>query len=629
MKLLPQPLLTRRTAAIFAGALASLVYANSLLNDLAYDDIHIISENAGIQSLETLPGALADPYWPGPYGKELGLWRPTTTVYLGLVYAVAGENPAPYHVANVVANGVVTGLLVVLLAELMTLGAAFAAGLVFALHPLHVEAVANVIGVAELMACGFVLLACLLHLRRGERSAWGTSLAIGGLYALAFGAKEIAVTLPGVVFLLDAARARLGFAELPGYVARRWRVYLVMALVAAALLLVRLRILGSVASPFAPLGADLLTEIPRIWTLAETWSHYVRLWVFPMDLSADYSPNVIPISTGWNAGNLVGLVLALVILVGTLVAWRRPALERGKLSARMAAFGVLWFVITMSPVSNVFFLSGVLLAERNLYLPSVGLAAATGWLFARFARERPRGAWVVLALVLTLSAWRTWTRNPVWRDNLTVFGRMIADYPHSGRSQWVLGDLFYQQGRVSEALVSYRAAINLLGPHYRVVSEIGRKLIGADRHEAAERLLLPLWREHPEFATAPGLLAIIYSEWRMPEETERFARASLAVYGEDAISHHLLAWALVEQGRFDEAAVARRAAIAHGEGDSWQQWVSLAALEAHRGDTVSAAAALDSAALKTRTRASRRQLDSLRIELLGAPSAGTAGEVNR
>jgi hypothetical protein len=60
--------------------------------------------------------------------------------------------------------------------------------------------------------------------------------------------------------------------------------------------------------------------------------------------------------------------------------------------ARIAGFGAGWFLLAISPVSNVFFVSGVLLAERTLYLPSVGLAAVTGWLFLRLARQRPRGA---------------------------------------------------------------------------------------------------------------------------------------------------------------------------------------------------------------------------------------------
>jgi tetratricopeptide (TPR) repeat protein len=616
MRIWESPLRSVRVAAVMVAALAALAFANSLRNDFAYDDLHIISENPGIQSLEALPGALADPYWPGPYGKQLGLWRPSTTAILALQYALAGENPVLYHIVNVVAHAVVSALVVLLLAELMSLSAAFVGGLVFAVHPVHVEAVANVIGIAEVFPAVAFLLACLVHVRGAQETSWARAVGIALLYAVAFGGKESAVTLPGAIFLLDAARRRLGFGELRAYVGDRWRLYAALGVVAGTLLAVRVQILGSVANPFGPLGADLLQEVPRIWTLAEVWSHYVRLMVFPLDLSSDYSPNVIPISLGWNAANITGLILALAILAGALVSWSRPALSRGNDTARALGFGVVWFLITVSPVANVLFMSGVLLAERTLYLPSLGLAAGAGWLVVRMAKDRPRGVWVLLAVALTSMSWHSWRRNPTWRDNLTVFGQLINDYPHSGRSQWVLGDLFFQQGNPSQGLVSYRAAINILGPHYQLVTEISKKLMSEEYYEAAERLLLYSWREEPEYSVAPGLLAVIYSEWGMPEETERLSRAALELDDEDPVRHHLLAWALAEQGRWDEAAEARLSTITRGEGDYWQQWVSLAYLEAYAGDTVAARVALDSASVKAGSRGGRRQVDSLRAELL-------------
>ncbi|HSW31853.1 MAG TPA: hypothetical protein VLH75_20385 [Longimicrobiales bacterium] len=622
MRLAESPLRSLRAAAVLAGALAALVYANSLTNELAYDDIHIITENPGIQSLDSLPGALAEPYWPGRYGEQLGLWRPTTTLLLGMQYAVAGENPTLYHAVNVATHALATVLVVLLLAELLSLPAAFAGGLLFAVHPVHVEAVANVIGIAEVLPAALYLLACLVHLRGSGETAWPRALGIGALYALAFGGKESAVTLPGALFLLDAARSRLGFAELPAYLKARWRTYAVLAGVAAALLWTRFQVLGSIAHPFGPLGADILEEIPRVWTLAEVWSHYVRLLVFPLDLSSDYSPNVIPISLGWNAANLVGLVLALAILAGALAAWRRAALGPGSESPRAVAFGVVWFLVTISPVSNVLFLTGVLLAERTLYLPSVGFAAAVGWLVVRAARERRRLAWGTLAVAVALMGWRSWERNPTWKDNVTVFGTMIEDYPHSGRAQWVLGDLFFQKGNPQQGLVSYRAAINILGPHYQLITEISKKLIAAEYYDAAERLLLYSWREYPEFSVAPGLLAVIASERGDAVATERYCRAALSLDSDDAVRHHLLAWALAAQERWDEAAEARKGAIDQGEGDYWQQWVSLAYLEAYAGDTLAAEAALDSARVKAVTKSGRRQVDSLGAALLGGGAPG-------
>jgi hypothetical protein len=101
--------------------------------------------------------------------------------------------------------------------------------------------------------------------------------ALGALYAIAFGSKEGAVTLPAVIFLLDAARGRLGWRDLPQYLEERWRAYAAMVIVAGALLLVRWEILGTIANPIGPLGTDLLIDVPRIWTVAEVWGNYARL----------------------------------------------------------------------------------------------------------------------------------------------------------------------------------------------------------------------------------------------------------------------------------------------------------------------------------------------------------------
>ncbi|MDX1493562.1 MAG: hypothetical protein R3253_05870, partial [Longimicrobiales bacterium] len=276
------PLEDRRTALLLVGLAAAAVYLNSLPNLFAYDDLHIIQNNTAIHSLETLPGALVEPYWPGHYGRELGLWRPVVSGIYGLQWIVTGGDPMVFHAVNVLMHVVASLLVLLVLLQLMPLAAAFAGGLLFAVHPVHVEAVANVVGFAELISTAAVLGACLVNLRGGERSSWSAAAAVGLLYAVGIGSKESAITLPGLILLLDAARSRLGFAELPRYLAARWRVYAVMLVVAVAMLSARFAILGSIAAPFAPLGADLLTEISRIWTLGEIWLHYVRLWVFPL-----------------------------------------------------------------------------------------------------------------------------------------------------------------------------------------------------------------------------------------------------------------------------------------------------------------------------------------------------------
>jgi tetratricopeptide (TPR) repeat protein len=624
---LGSPLVDRRSAYLIVGFLVGSVYLNALPNLFAYDDMSIVVTNSAIQSLSTLPEALVQPYWPGDYGRELGLWRPATTLILGLEYVVGGGSPLLFHIVNVLGHIGATLLVLGFLLELMSLPAALAGGLVFAVHPVHVEAVANVIGISELISTSAIIAACLVHIRGGMRSGWWSAGLVGVLYLIGFGAKESAVTLPGLIFLVDAVRRRITVRDIPEYLRDRWRVYVVMAVVAGALLAARYAILGSIASPFAPLGADLLAEVPRIWTLSEIWMHYVRLWIFPLDLSSDYSPGVIPISLGWNSGNVVGVVLAIVLFALAFFAWRRPFMEKGVDTGRATAFGLVWFTIAISPISNTLFLSGVLLAERTLYLPSVGLAAATGWIVVRFARDRPRGAWILLAFFLSLSAVRSWTRTPTWNTNSTVLTALIRDYPQSGRSQWVLGDIQLRAGRVSDGLRSYRAAINLLGPHYQLLTEISKRLLEVEHYRAAEGLLILAARDSPQYPLALGLLSLIRSEHGDAVEAERYARASIELWPVDPTRHHLLAWALAAQGRFDEAEQARRKALEQGRAVFWQQYAYQAYQYRAAGDTERAVASIDSAWAQANTAIGRATVDSVRTSEFGLPSLLSAAAI--
>ena len=608
----------RRAGLLLVAVVAALVYANTIQNRFAYDDHHIVANNEAIHSLETLPGAVVSPYWPGIYGKDNGLWRPTTQLLFGLQWIAADGAPWLFHLTNLLGHAAVAAVVLLLLAELMSPAGALVAALVFAVHPVHVEAVANVVGLGEISSAFFFLAACLVHVRGPTHTGWRRAAAIGLLYAVAFGAKAGAVTLPGIIFLLDAARRDIFFRNLPEYLRDRWRVYVALVGVATLMLVARWEILGAIANPLGPLGADLLQEIPRIWTVAEVWGNYVRLWVFPLDLSSDYAPDVIPISMGWNVANTTGVGLTIAILALSVASWRKGVLVGGQSASRVAGFGVVWFMITMSPVLNVFFVAGVLLAERTLYLPSVGLAAASGWMLVRFWRARPRMALGVLVVILALGSARTWTRNPTWKDNNSWLVALVEDYPHSGRSQLALGDLAMDRGMTSEALRSYRLSINLLDSHYQIMTDVAQTLINKGMYRPAEGLLRHAWRREPRFALAPGLLAEIYSIWGELDQAERLSRVALTIDDRDPLRPNIISWSLASRGRFEEAEQVRQATIdRYGLQNFWQQWITLAYLNAHAGDSAGVQMAFDAALAVDLSTVERALIDSLRVELLG------------
>ena len=614
-----------RIASSLAALAAALAFANSVGNDFAYDDQLVIAGNEDIQRLETLPGTFVKPYWPNAHGRELGLWRPVATWVYGLQWALWDGNPAGFHLVNVLLNSVAAALVVLLLGQLLPVSAALLAGLLFAVHPVHTEAVANVVGMAELLSGTLYLGACLVCVGCRGRMGAGRVVLVAGLFLAAVLAKESAVTLPGAVFVVDAARRNLHIGHLRAYLVERWPLYAVLGVAIGLVFAGRVAVLGSLADPYPPMGAEILTggEVSRIWTVLGTWPEVFRLLFFPLDLSADYTPQVIPIAFGWTARSVCGLLVGLGALV--IAGWssRRGPISPDRLSPAAVGFGVLWFVVTVSPASNLLFLTGVLLAERTLYLPSVGFAAGVGWMLAQLRWERPRTGTVVVAVVLGLLCCRTIVRNPTWKDNATVFGTLLRERPESGRAQWVSGDMYMGRGDHLRGLAAYRRAIGMVGESYTLLAEVGRRMMADGFDSAGEHLLRRAWRDRPEFGLAPSLLAILYDRQERWELAEEASRAALAVEPDNAVQRHLLARSLAALGRIEEAVVVRRQVVRSGE-DRIEQWKWIAELELLGGDTSRAISGLDSAKVRGGSAAQLAEIDSMRAALVAGRASRDA-----
>ena len=437
---------TRRNTAIVA-LIGLVAFATSLRNGFAYDDIAIIETNTRIHDLSSWWTLFASPYWPAQYGESL--YRPISTLAYAIQWAIGGGSPLLFHAVSVVLFiGLAVAVLVLLRELLEESGAAMGAAL-FAAHPVHTEAVANVVGQAELFATLGVVGAVTLYLR--ARRAGGPSLrqalGIAVLYAAASMSKEHALFLP---LLIGAAELTV----LQGNNDRRnaMRLTGALVLVAAAVLAARRAVLGSVFGEQHPVEMDLST---RVWTMFRVVPEWLRLLVWPSHLSAEYGPNQIAIVDGPGAVSLLGIVLLILWATGFAFALRKR---------REVAFGLAWLAISFIPVSNL--LSGVVLQERTLMLPSVGAVIVFGaaflWLMQQATTvDARRGVVGVMALLTILGVVKSARRNPVWRDNLTLFTQTVQDAPRSYRAHYVYGSELFNVGRAGEGERELRQAIAL------------------------------------------------------------------------------------------------------------------------------------------------------------------------
>lgn len=483
------PKLTGRRAGLVAGVVACVIYANAVMNGWAIDDTKVVQENPAAHSIgAALDHAFAS-YWPPLREGRGGLYRPLVVLSYGIDWTLSGGNPWGFHVTNLLLHGLATGLLVLVVLAWLPPAGALAAGLVFAVHPVHVEAVANVVGRAEIMAaCGILL--TVLAARRYRRAAgaaapwWFAGAMAATVVALA--SKEAGVVTIGVLLVdrwLDpegeGRRDSLGL-----YLA-------VLGLTMGWLFLWR-EIAGAYATETVAAGIRWLRAGERWATVVPAQLHLVRLLVWPINLSMDYSPLVIPRRTEWGPIATVAAVTSTAILVlAFAVARRAPAVT----------FALLVAAGSFLPTSNLLFPAGIVLAERVLYLAAIAPACVVGWVVSRHGPQRQRRlALVAIGLLLIVFAVRTVFRTPIWRNTVTAVTQEALEHPQNYRAHIWLGDLFVRTGDSTRAVSEFMTANELFADPFTTRLLIPLALArGAHRIAVEEaRLAYGLVPGHPE-----------------------------------------------------------------------------------------------------------------------------------
>ena len=602
-----------KRAILWVGLIAVAVYANSVGNGFAYDDTTIVAQNPIVQEGRPLD-AFAAPYWPR-FAPGSGLYRPVTVASFAVEWGVFGGNPAGFHAVNVLLHAGVSVLVLLLLLQWLPVVPAFLGATVFAVHPIHTEAVANVVGRGELLASAFALSALLLYVRgrdwvEGRRVL--RLMGIGALYFFAVASKEIAVTLPAllVLFELLVPRASDGGGnhpeERPGpfrRLAGEAPVFLVLCASLGLYLVARMSVLGTLLGELPAPELRGLDGGGRVLTALSLWPHYLRLLLLPLDLSADYSPGVLFPATGWTPEVVAGAAVLLLFAIGVFAAWRRSP---------GVAIALAWFGITILPVSHLLFPTGVLLAERTLYLPSVAVAllVAATW---HACRDRPwlRGRVAPLLAVVVVAALfvRTVERNPSWMSTFTMLETLVKEHPESSLALRTVGASNARIGDLVAADEAYEAAARMAPRNYSVLTEVGHHHGERERWEDGERLLSQAVAVAPDRAAAYRLLAGQLIRQARYRDAHRLALEGLRRAGSDRELWSLVSETYIAKGDFDAALRAREAAIAQDPGSA-HDLGRLADIHDLRGDVEAATMARRAAERASYQSAEQRSLNA-------------------
>lgn len=411
----------RRWVVPSIAILAVLCYANAVANGYVQDDQGIISDNPLVQTISGLWRAFAHSYWP-EVKNGAGQYRPLVIASFVLDRAVLHLGPWWTHLENIAWHAFVCVLVYRLLSIVLSVPGAWFGAVWFALQPVHVEAVSNGVGRCELMATAFVLLGILAH-RERRRTAilW---------YALALASKESGIVFLGLAVLTDVLLER----QRDGRPLRE--LYIAYAGVTAVYAGVLALLFESRRFVVVAVTWDGASAVDRWLTMLRVVPEMARLLLAPVDLKIDYTPRTIDLVTTVTPGVVLGAVLLVAAIVAGVVAWRR---------APAVSYGIGWFFIAVSPVSNVLFASGVVLAERTLYLPSVGAAMVAGWVAERVLAVRPRAVAVFATVLFAGFMARAWTRTPFWHDKRHFLIEAVSEQPESFRAHYMVCTLFLRE----------------------------------------------------------------------------------------------------------------------------------------------------------------------------------------
>ena len=452
-----------KRAEIGLAALAAIVALPSLANGFVYDDIPIIVENPLVHQLGALD-AWRSSYWP--VGE---LYRPLTLQLFSLQWALGGGRPWIFHAVSLLLVALTAVMVYRLAARLLPEAGAIAAGALFAVHPVHVEAVASVVGQSEMLSAVFALFAVERYIRWREPGGLTARrrIALAGCTLLAIAAKETGYVVPLLLAAAECCRPRRD----------RRGVTEVFALQAAAVVLglvVRFNTLGSLAGTLPSASFNGLSDFQRAIGMLLVVPEWARLLLWPARLQAEYGPPALPLEAPFGAMHGLGVMLLAAAVALVLWGWRRN---------RPVAFAALWAGIALLPVSNVLSAAGLVLAERTLFLPSVGVVLLLGAAVAALLERWPtgqRGARVMLstaaALLLVTAGVHSALRQRVWRSEEAFFGQLTLDAPRSYRAHLMASKYYFSGRRYSEAEAAARTALALYQNDPRVHEQLGQIL---------------------------------------------------------------------------------------------------------------------------------------------------------
>jgi len=446
-----------------------IAFQPALFNQFCYDDVPQVAGLDVPSNLSDWLSAPARPWWPTSHEKNI--WRPLTRISILAQKAMYPGQAWTFYLINILMH-CLTGYLLFRVALKIGFGASSAllGSLIFTVHPLHSEAVHQVVGRAEILACCWILLGCLCY---ASNPHWRHNIWMQPIcFALALCSKESAVIYPLITGLICLKLTGGYTAHENGRQNARsaWNSYYATLALHLVILAVFLRckhvVTGGLIEPSSsiPEYENILATMPfekRLPAALGIFGYASSRLILPIQLAPDYSSESVPLGQGWDWGwSWAGFVLILLV-----TTWCIRNARQHKSGWMLFLAGLLSWLLT----SNLAFVIGVSMAERLWYFPSACACLGLGWLVARLLNQpnrvliRYRSASKCILIILLIAG--SWNYAPAWRNPFQLARWTVDRFPESWRGNINLSREYYHLRDFEAGLRHARKAIRLQPSH--------------------------------------------------------------------------------------------------------------------------------------------------------------------
>ncbi|MCF8450484.1 MAG: DUF1736 domain-containing protein [Taibaiella sp.] len=525
----------RKWYSVVLFIISVIVYANTIFNGYTLDDRAVITHNNFVKKgITGVPDILSSPSLKGfserpTYDTSAvnDIYRPVSMVMFAVAQSIFGSSPVHDHVLNVFFFAGCVLLFfrfTIRVFDYRNTAVAFAAALLFAVHPVHTEVVANIKSRDELL-CFFLAFNSLLLFQRYMSTGFTFILpAAAYCYCISLLAKETSISfiaiLPLICIWYTPAHRKRG-------------LFIAIAATAAASVYLYMRysvlnahnanhpeLIDFIENPLS--GAPSLSA--HIATSLLIMGNYIQLLFWPYPLCSDYTFATIPFTDFSNV--YVWLSLAAYVALAVIGVHRLISKPRDPI-----ALGIIFFLVTILLFSNLFFFIGSMMAERFLFFPSAGFCIIMASLLGRFIDKQgdTQILWLFLVPVALLLATITVRRNRNWKDNYTLFRTDVEKNPGNARLWHSLGyELTTTQmataltpgernGLIVEGIDCYHKSLAIYPVQSKVHADLGNLFMLKQQYDSAEIHLKEALRikpNDPVYTSALGGVYFVQGQYR-------------------------------------------------------------------------------------------------------------------